>query len=189
MAFGMCFGIIGVADGLVPWFVGDGYEPVTGLLKMFSPIIIIVGVSNCLGSLYYNPVGKRATSAKFIISGSVCNLIFNSIFIPKMGATGAVLGSLFAESIIAILYVAFSNGYAKVGMLVKLSLKRVVAAVIMLIVILPFYRLLDKTMLLTIIQIIVGVAVYAVVLLLLRDDYLIRFGRQFVERLRGKMMK
>lgn len=189
MAFGMCFGIIGVADGLVPWFLGDGYEPVTGLLKMFSPIIIIVGVSNCLGSLYYNPVGKRATSAKFIISGSVCNLIFNSIFIPKMGATGAVLGSLFAESIIAILYVAFSNGYAKVGMLVKLSLKRVVAAVIMLIVILPFYRLLDKTMLLTIIQIIVGVAVYAVVLLLLRDDYLIRFGRQFVERLRGKMMK
>lgn len=189
MSFGMCFGIIGVADGLVPWFFGDGYESVAGLLKMFSPIIIIIGISSCLGGLYYTPVGKRATSAKFIICGSVCNLIFNSIFIPKMGATGAALGSLFAESIISILYVAFSDGYAKVGMLVRLSWKRAVAAVVMLIAILPFYGLLEKTIYLTIIQMFVGVAVYAAVLLILRDEYLIRIGRQLVERLKVKIKR
>lgn len=186
MAFGMCFGIIGVADGLVPWFFGEGYEPVAWLLKMFSPIIIIIGISNCLGSLYYNPVGKRATSAKFIICGSVCNLIFNSIFIPRTGATGAALGSLFAESIITILYVAFSDGYARVSMLVRLSWKRAVAAVIMLIAILPFYGLMDKTIYLTMIQMVVGAIVYGIVLLLLRDECLIKVGWQLIRKINGK---
>lgn len=189
MAFGMCFGIIGVADGLVPWFFGDGYEPVGGLLKLFSPIIIIIGISNCLGALYYNPVGKRATSAKFIICGSVCNLIFNSIVIPKMGATGAALGSIFAESIIAILYVAFSDGYAKVGMLVRISWKRLIAAGIMLAAIVPFYNLFEKNIYLTVIQIVVGVLVYGGCLLLMRDEYLIRFRRQYFGKIKGKLKK
>lgn len=189
MAFGMCFGIIGVADGLVPWFFGDGYEPVAGLLKMFSPIIIIIGISSCLGGLYYNPVGKRATSAKFIICGSVCNLIFNSIFIPKMGTTGATLGSLFAESIITVLYIAFSDGYAKVGMLIRLSWKKLISAGIMLVAILSFYNWFEKNIYLTVIQIVVGVLVYGISLLLMRDEYLIRFGRQYIGKIKGKLKK
>lgn len=189
MAFAVCFGIIGVADGMVPWFFGDGYEPVAGLLKMLSPIIIIVGISNCLGSLYYSPVGKRATSAKFIITGSVCNLIFNSMFIPILGATGAVIGSLSAEAIITILYVAFSDGYAKVGLLLRLSWKRVVAAGIMLAAIIPFNSFFEKSIYLTVIQVAVGVLVYGGVLLVLKDEYMIRFGKQYVGKIKNRYKK
>lgn len=189
MAFGMCFGIVGVADGLVPWFFGDGFEPVAGLLKLFSPIIIIIGISNCLGSLYYNPIGKRSTSAKFIICGSVCNLIFNSIFIPKLGATGAALGSLLAELVITVLYVVFSDGYAKVNLLIKLSWKRMVAAWGMLMAIVSLYNLFEKTICLTVIQMIIGITVYGIFLLILRDEYLIRFSKQLAEKVKDRMKK
>ena len=189
MSVGMCFGLIGVADGLVPWFFGNGYEAVAGLLKLFSPIIVIVGISNCLGSLYYSPVGKRATSAKFIICGSVCNLIFNMIFIPKLGATGAALGSLFAETIITVLYIAFSDGYATVAMLVKLSWKRIVAAIGMLMVVLQFYKLLQATMILTIVQLFAGVAVYAVILLILRDEYVIRLTEELLLKVSSRLTR
>ena len=185
LAFRICFGLIRVADGLVPWFFGDGYGPVVTLLKMFSPIIIIIGISNCLGSLYYNPVGKRAMSAKFIICGAVSNLIFNSIFIPKMGAMGAALGSLFAETIIVILYVVFSNGYAKVELILRLSWKRAVAAGLMFVSILPFYKIMSTSIKLTVVQVIVGACVYGIVLILLRDKYLIRF----LKDIKGKLTK
>ena len=179
MSFGICFGIIGVADGLVPWFFGDGYGPVVGLLKMLSPIIVIIGISNCLGSLYYNPVGKRATSAKFIICGSVSNLIFNLIFIPKFGATGAVLGSLFAEAIITFLYVFFSDGYASVGMLARLSGRKAAAASVMFLAIVQFYKIIQPSVLLTAVQVIIGVVVYGCALLVLRDAYALRFLKEF----------
>lgn len=187
MAFGICFGIIGVADGMVPWFFGSGYEPVATLLKMFGPIVIIIGISNCLGSLYYNPIGKRAISAKFIIIGSACNLVFNSIFIPKMGAMGAVLGSLFAESIITILYVAFSDGFVTAVLLWKLSWKKFLAACIMLISILPFYVLFEKTIYLTTIQVVIGVFTYFVALVILKDEYILCLISQYSKKIKAKL--
>ena len=78
---GIWLGIVGVAPRFVPVFFGEGYEPVISLLYCLSPIILIIGVSNCLGAQYYNPAGLRALSAKFIIVGSVINLLLNLILI------------------------------------------------------------------------------------------------------------
>ena len=111
------------------------------------------------------------------------------IFIPKLGATGAALGSLFAETIITVLYIAFSDGYATVAMLVKLSWKRIVAAIGMLMVVLQFYKLLQATMILTIVQLFVGVAVYAVILLILRDEYVIRLTEELLLKVSSRLTR
>lgn len=172
MGIGMGFGLAGISAGFVPWFFGEGYDSVIWLLRIFSPIIVIIGVSNCLGSLYYTPIGKRALSAKFIIIGSITNLVFNLVFIPKMGAYGAALGSLLAETIITILYILFSENYITLIMIIQLSWKRIVAGVVMLSVILILERGFSGSVFLTISQIVCGIAVYGCVLILLKDRYL-----------------
>lgn len=166
------FGIIGISKGFIPWFFGNGYDSVIYLLRLFSPIIIIIGISNCVGSLYYTPVGLRVQSTKYIIIGSCVNLVLNLCFIPYWGSFGAVVASLIAESIIAILYVHFSNGFVTLHMIVTLSWKRIIAACVMLVIILLIGIRKESTISLTVIQIGVGSISYFLILLLLKDNFL-----------------
>lgn len=102
---------MGVARTFVPVFFGTGYDQVVGLLYIFAPIIVIVGISNCLGAQYYTPCGKRKESTNYLIIGSVVNLILNLLMIPRFGAEGAAIASVIAETVVPILYVQFSCGY------------------------------------------------------------------------------
>ena len=106
---GCAFGVAGVASRFVPVFFGSGYEPVVTLLCCMAPLTLIVGISNCLGSNYYTPSGQRARSARVIVLGSAVNLILNLLMIPFIGATGAVIASIIAESVITVLYVRMSD--------------------------------------------------------------------------------
>ena len=52
MGLAICFGLSGVAPRFIPWFLGPGYERSITMLILMSPIVVIIGVSNCLGSQY-----------------------------------------------------------------------------------------------------------------------------------------
>ncbi len=174
LGYGAVFGILGVAGRFVPIFFGDGYEPVVSLLCLMTPLVLIIGVSNCLGSLYYTPSGQRARSARFLIVGSVVNLCLNLCLIPFWGATGAVFASIIAELTITILYMINCEDYMTVRMLFGYSWKRVISGVIMLIIIVAFGYLCPASELLNLIlQIVIGVCLYFIILLLLRDQMLI----------------
>ncbi len=52
------FGIAGIAFNFAPWFFGEGYEKVPYLIMMFSPLILIIGLSNVFGIQYLLPQKK-----------------------------------------------------------------------------------------------------------------------------------
>ena len=173
ISFGCAFGIIGVAGRFVPAFLGSGYEPVVNLLCCMSPLTIIVGISNCLGANYYTPSGQRARSAKVIVLGSVVNLVLNLSMIPFIGAIGAVIASIIAESVISLLYVRMSGEYMSGKILLKLSWKRILSGLIMLTFVLILGKyLLYGNLVVAAIQVAVGVAVYFGLLLLMKDNLL-----------------
>lgn len=170
--FACCFGIMGVARTFVPLFFGPGYAPVVELLYIFSPIIVIIGVSNCLGSQYYTPCGKRKRSAFFLIVGSVINLCLNLVLIPKYGAYGAAIASLFAESVISTLYVKYSNGYGRVRLLIETGAKKLIAGAGMFFVVCFMNRLQMNSLMLFFLEVMVGAVVYGLLLLFLRDEWI-----------------
>lgn len=172
LGFGSCFGIMGVAKRFVPVFFGDGYAPVIPLLYLFSPIIIIIGISNCLGSQYYTPCGKRAKSAVYLIVGSVVNLILNLLMIPRIGVYGATIASIIAELVITILYVKNCDGYAKVAMLIRVGYKKLISAIGMCFVVVCLDRLDVNSIIVLLIQVAAGAIVYVMLLLIFRDEWL-----------------
>ena len=180
---GCVFGMIAVIDEFVPVFFGDGYEPVSFMIKVMSPIIIIIGISNCLGSLYYSPSGRRAQSAKYIIIGSITNLIMNLCMIPMFGANGAIVSSLTAELIITILYITNSGEYFKTIYLVKYSYKRVIAGGLMVIgVRVVSKHMLDNDFVKLLVEIFVGIMIYGICLLVMKDKLLYRLISIFKKR-------
>ena len=172
LGFATSFGIVAVAQDFVPVFFGEGYEPVINLLYWMSPLVLIIGVSNCLGSQYYTPAGLRKLSSKFIIMGAVVNLIMNLILIPKFGATGAVVGSIIAELTISVMYFKNCRGYLKVSQVLKCSYKRLIAGIIMVIAVKFVGELHLSNLLLLLCEVIAGGIVYFSVLFILKDSML-----------------
>lgn len=118
------FGILAVASKFVPFFYGKGYGQVVYILYIFAALPAIVGISSCLGSQYFNPVGKRKQSARYIIIGSVVNLVLNLILIPKLAAYGAAIATVIAEIIISSLYVVRSDSFMTFLILFRIAWKK-----------------------------------------------------------------
>ncbi len=171
MGFGAACGTIGIAENFVPIFFGKGNEPVVQLLWLMAPLVLIIGVSNCLGSQYYTPSGQRSKSAKIIVIGSLVNLVLNLIMIPFFGATGATVASIIAELVISMSYVALSKGYMSAAILLKNGWKKLIAGVVMCAAVILTGSVLSTGAIVTlVIQIFCGVAVYGILLLVMKDS-------------------
>ena len=171
LGFGCIFGICGIANRFVPMFFGEGYSPVVYLLYLMSPLVVIIGVSNCLGSQYYTPSGKRKESAKFIITGSIINLALNCILIPYLSAAGATIASIIAEITISFLYIKSSNAFMTFGKIFELSWKRIASGLAMLIVLLIIGKAFElNSVWALIVQIVVGIITYFTMLIILQDS-------------------
>lgn len=171
MTIGCGFGIAAVAKTFVPLFFGKGYDQVINLLYIFAPIITIIGISNCLGSQYYTPSGRRNESTKYLLCGSVINLVLNLCFIKRFGVYGAACASVLAEGFISFLYVKNCNGFMRFLEILRLSYKKLIAGFIMFCLILGVDRCLHvEKLLLLICQVMLGIFTYFIVLMIEKDD-------------------
>ena len=167
---GIGFGLLGIADTFVPVFFGQGWDKVALLLRLFSPQIVIIGVSNCLGSQYYNPAGLRKQSAVYIVIGAVVNFLLNLLLIPRFASAGATFASIIAELTISLLYLYHDNGYLKAADIGKVIWKKLIAGALMMLVILALNPFGHPGVIKLGIQFVLGAGTYLVALLLLKDD-------------------
>lgn len=181
MSIPCCLGLIAIANIFVPVFYGPGYNNVILILQLLSPVLIINGISNCLGNLYYIPAGYRNKSALYLIIGSLINLILNIILIPHFSTIGAVIGTLIAEIIISTLYLINCNNFLSFPTVFINSIKPLISSIIMFVSIWIIGRFIhiSNTILLLIIQISAGMLIYIFSLLLLKDKFVIMMYNKF----------
>ena len=182
MGLAIGFGLAGVAPRFIPWFLGPGYDRAVMMLIMMSPIVVIIGVSNCLGSQYYTPAGKRAQSARFIIVGSFVNLILNLILIPRFWGYGAIAASIFAELTITVLYICFAGESFHPVVLVRDGWKKLAAAVLMFAAVRLIDPLFSRNFIALFFEVCLGGVVYIAVQFILRDSFMTGFCMDTVRR-------
>lgn len=170
MGIGICFGLLGVSERFVPVFFGKGYDGVVPLLYLFSPIVIIIGLSNCLGEQYYTPAGLRAKTAKYIVAGACINFVMNLALIPLLRARGAVIASLIAEIVIATLFFRNSNGIVRLSQILSMSYKKIFAGLIMLLLIRIIGMNIGNDFVAIVVEIPTGAMIYGMILLVLKDS-------------------
>lgn len=182
MGLAIGFGLAGVAPRFIPWFLGPGYDRSVMMLIMMSPIVVIIGVSNCLGSQYYTPSGKRAQSARFIIAGSVVNLILNLILIPRFWGYGAIAASLIAELTITILYITFAGESFHPVVLLRDGWKKLIAAALMFAAVRLIDPYFNSNFIALVCEVCLGGAIYIAVQFILRDTFMTGFCMDTVKR-------
>ena len=172
LAIPFMFGIMGVAENFVPWFFGKGYQPVVLLLILMSPLPFVISISNILGSQYLTPSGQRARSSKGIIAGAITNFFLNAALIPRFGANGATLASVAAEFVISMIYVHMSKEFISWKQIWQVAWKKMLAGLIMFLAVWMIGRGYSGSIVITVVQVACGAAIYGIILILLHDTFI-----------------
>ena len=165
----MAFGLAAIAPNVIPWFLGPGYNKCITLMQLFTPLIIFIGFSNIFGLQYLIPTGRDKKFTIGIIAGSISNLVLNCILIPLFWSYGAVIASLIAEFLVTFtMYMLIRKELSLKKMLLQ-SIKPLIASVIMFLICYFISNKFAPSILNTFIIAIFGIAIYFLLLILLKE--------------------
>ncbi len=187
IAFPIIFGIIAVSDSFVPIFFGNGYARVSLLIKVISPIILIIGLSNVIGIQYLLPTKRQTEFTVSVIVGAVINFIVNMLLIRTYGALGASIGTVIAEIFVTLVQFVFVRNDFNIKEIIKLSTKYVISAIVMFIACSVIGMLINNNLYSIIIQVLVGILTYVSCLLLLKDSFTYSILNKVIGRLKHEI--
>ena len=165
-------GICACADMFVPKFFGDGYEKVALLMKIISPIILFIGLSSVIGQQYLLPTKKQKQYTISVVLGAIINFCLNMLLIPKYGALGASIGTVFAEFSVTFCQYMCVRKEFKFLRIMKAFVKYGIYSVIMYLTCMALSFIPLKDIYVLIIQASGGIIVYTCLLILFKDPLL-----------------
>lgn len=181
----MIFGVIAIADNFVPLFFGEGYEKVIILMSVISPILLIIGLSNVIGTQYLLPTKHQKEYNISVIIGAIVNFCINMILIKKYGALGASIGTILAEMVVTIIQFIFVRKDINLIRIIRLSLKYIFAGFVMFIICLLIKEVIKNSLICIIVQVISGIIVYVMCLILLKDKFVLNI----INKVKNKIKK
>ena len=109
IGFPIVCGLFCISDYFIPFFLGPGYEKCILLMKVFSPIVFFLGMSNATGSTYLVQTSQQTMVNISVIVGATVNVILNSILIPRYLSIGAAVASIIAECTVMVIQLVAVN--------------------------------------------------------------------------------
>jgi len=172
LACAFSFGIIGISKNFVPWFFGETFMKVIPNLIIISPIIIVIGINNILGTQYMLAIGRQREYIISILMATVVNFVSNLILINIFLSYGAAIASILAECTSLLIQVYFLKNEFNFLHVLKMAIKYLVYGLIMMTIVLFVGNMLSISIISTFIQIAIGGIVYLLILLITKDSIL-----------------
>lgn len=181
LASALTFGLLAISQRFVPIFFGKGYDLVTPLMTVISPILVIIGISNVIGKQYLLPTMQQRAYTISIVAGAGTNLAMNAILIQPFGAIGASIATVVAELVVTMVQIWFVKEQLPVKKCLKPLARYWLFGFVMFIVVKLCDSLLPAGILGLAGMILIGIAIYAVELLVTKDP-LLKMGMQMINR-------
>ncbi len=161
MAFAITFGLIAVANNFSVIFFGNEFLECGKIITFLSPTVILVAWANVIRTQYLLPNKNDKFYTISVCLGAVINVLLNLIFIPKLGAVGAAIGTLFTELSVAIYQTWCVRRQLEIKKYIKNTLKFMLSGIVMYISIINIGKIIENNIERMLIQVISGVLVYA----------------------------
>lgn len=189
LAIPMVFGVISVSDIFVPLFLGSGFEKSAIIMCIISPIILIIGLSNVIGTQYLLPTKRQKDYTISVVMGAISNLILNAILITKLLSIGAAIATVFAELMVTLVQVYMVRKEFEIKKILKMSKDYVLAGAIMLIIEIlcrKFVIINLRPVIQLFVLVIIGAVTYVGVLMFIfKNGYI----REMANRVKNKVIK
>lgn len=178
----MMLGLINISDLFVPWFFGEGYDKCKILIKILSPLIVIIGLSNVFGLQYLIPYGKDKKFSIALVFGSIVNLVLNLIFINMWWSIGAAIATIFGEITVTVTMAVMIRKDINIIKILLNGWRYYVAGLIMFMILFFLTKLFSPTILYTIINVVIGIIIYGIMLLILRDKQVVSITKRLFNK-------
>ena len=193
------FGIDAIADDFVPIFFGIGYEKVIILIRIISPILILMGIENVIGTQYLLPTKRQKEYTTSVTIGVIFNFFLNYILISLYQSIGASIATVLSQLIVDIIQLNYIKKEISFKELLKLSYKYFISSLVMFGVCVLVKNTIEisivkevlnnyksvialKPIISIILQIIFGMVTYILMLIILKDNFLILFTDKIKEK-------
>lgn len=173
MAIPMIVGIASMIQNFIDWFLPQEYHIVGLMIIATSPIILFISLSNVFGTQYLVPTGDTKHYTISVVSAAVINFALNLMLIPKLGAFGAIIGSVCAELSVTLIQWYFVKGKIKITLKAMEVVKIIIASALM---IFPTYYVgvwCGANIVANLLQVAVGGLVYLGALYVLKADFML----------------
>ncbi len=164
------FGLYFLCKPLIIIFSGDQYLPALSAMKIIVPTVIICSFNSFLNNLILIPNRKEKI---FLIAQCIAaglNIVLNAVFIPLLGVFGAALATLLVEAATVIVSLSACLDYFKTRDIYIAFLQALTGAVIMFAGIFFMFSSLANPFLQTVFSIFTGGLIYAVVMLIFKNQ-------------------
>lgn len=170
LGFPICIGINIFAETLISIFCGSSFEPSVPTLRILSPIIIAIGLSNLIGLQILYPQGKLKLVTLSTCVGAVINVVLNLVLMPVLLQDGAAIATIVAESSVVLVQWFVAGKFIPFSIFTKPVLKYLLSSIIMSIICIVLSAFIHSTILALIIAPTCGAVIYFLSLLLLKDE-------------------
>lgn len=166
----MVFGLMAVADKLVPWYLGEEFAPTIYAIILISPIIITNSLTGISGGQYFTATNQIGILVKAQFIGAAGNVIINALLIPHYGFYGAAVATLITSFSCVMVQNMYLSKQIRLPGLFKQGIKYLLFSVAMFIAIRVITTNMEATPFTNIVQVFVGGFVYGAACLITRDE-------------------
>lgn len=186
ISMGAIFGLLAVADLLSVVYYGEAFAVCGGIMKALSPIIYIIGMGSIVRTQYMIPNGMDKEYTLCIIYNAIINLVLSISLIPILGVYGAVIGTVSAESFGMIYQMVLCKKFIKISDVLKSTLPYMFIGIVMYSVLWIIDLICGKSIWTLIIQVIVGMGIFAILVIWYIFAFNKDLKRYFLDMIRKK---
>lgn len=171
----MIAGLCVLAPNLSSWFLGEGYNSVPALLQIMSLRFLFSGFGVVFGEQLFIAIGKEKYPTIATCISAVVNIGLNFVLIPHIGALGAAITTAISEVLVTVILAGFvmKTKLLSIKKIIFMSWKYIISASLMFVCIYFMQQNMGYSIWTFLLIFVVGMLVYIVGLLVLRDKFLL----------------
>lgn len=160
MSCAMAFGISAISHDFAPIFWGDKFQKCGVLLELLAIYLPVQGFASVLRTQFLIPNKWDKQYTISLCIGAGVNIIINYLLIPYLGAIGAVIGTIAAETSVCVTQAIMTSRKLPIRSYLIKNIPFIVIGIIMFAIIRIIEHIMIASIISLIIQIIVGAIVY-----------------------------
>lgn len=170
IAFPAMFGILGVADDFIPFFLGSEYTGSAPILKVLCFLVFFSSMNSLMGVQFLIPLGKEKAYTLATTGGAIISVIGNLLLIPIFGVYGSAIACIIAE--LTVFSISFWNlrGILSPGAIIKDNYKIFLASLLMYAAVWALANTGLHTVLKLLLEVGAGAAIYFAIALLTKNE-------------------
>lgn len=174
------FGIYALGRPLILLFAGEQFEPSILTLDFLAPVIVLGTCSNLLAKVLISQEREKMVLIATSV-GAIVNLLLNAAFIYYFSQYGAAIASSLSELAVLITMIIIGRYYLPRPLIIFDAMKYFVASILMCAAVVWIVNICDIGALAScVVGFFVGVVVYGLFLLILKEKFIVNNVIRFV---------